>query len=83
MPIFMAAILQNLLLERRFLRQDIRDSSVQFISKCGIQLKTPNRSNELKHYDCSKAYIISSAEASLKHLQTDYLDVLLIHRPVR
>lgn len=64
-----------------FSRTGISRSSVQFISKCGIQLKTPNRSNELKHYDCSKAYIIASAEASLKHLQTDYLDVLLIHRP--
>jgi len=64
-----------------FSKTGISRSSVQFISKCGIQLKTPNRSNELKHYDCSKAYIIASAEASLKHLQTDYLDVLLIHRP--
>jgi predicted oxidoreductase len=42
---------------------------------------TSTRQNELKHYDCSKEYIISSAEASLKHLQTEYLDVLLIHRP--
>ena len=64
-----------------FSKTGISRSSVQFISKCGIQLKTPNRSNELKHYDCSKAYIIASAEASLKHLKTDYLDVLLIHRP--
>ena len=64
-----------------FSKTGISRSSVQFISKCGIQLKTPNRSNELKYYDCSKAYIIASAEASLKHLQTDYLDVLLIHRP--
>ena len=64
-----------------FSKTGISRSSVQFISKCGIQLKTLNRSNELKHYDCSKAYIIASAEASLKHLQTDYLDVLLIHRP--
>ena len=64
-----------------FSKTGISRSSVQFISKCGIQLKTPNRSNELKHYDCSKAYIIASAEASLKHLQTDYLDLLLIHRP--
>lgn len=56
-------------------------SKVQFISKCGIQLVTPNRSNAIKNYDCSKAYIIASAEASLKHLKTEYLDLLLIHRP--
>ena len=64
-----------------FSKTGISRSSVQFITKCGIQLVTPNRPNTIKHYDCSKAYIMSSAEASLKQLQTDYLDVLLIHRP--
>ena len=64
-----------------FSKTTIARSTVQFISKCGIQLKTPNRPNELKHYDCSKDYIIFSAEASLRHLKTEYLDLLLIHRP--
>lgn len=32
-------------------------------------------------YDYSKEHIISSVEGSLKRLQTDYLDVLLLHRP--
>ena len=64
-----------------FSKTAIARSTVQFISKCGIQLMTPNRTNELKHYDCSKDYIISSAEASLKHLNTEYLDLLLLHRP--
>ncbi|MBT7851548.1 MAG: aldo/keto reductase [Flavobacteriaceae bacterium] len=64
-----------------FSKTKISRANVQFISKCGIQLVSPTRQNELKHYDCSKEYIISSAEASLKHLQTEYLDVLLIHRP--
>ena len=64
-----------------FSKTKISRANVQFISKCGIQLVSPTRQNELKHYDCSKEYIISSAEASLKQLQTEYLDVLLIHRP--
>ena len=64
-----------------FSKTAIVRSEVQFISKCGIQLRTPNRPNELKHYDCSKDYIIFSAEASLKHLNTEYLDLLLLHRP--
>lgn len=55
-------------------------NQVQLISKCGIQ-HTQGRSNILKHYDYSKEYIIWSVENSLKHLQTDYLDVLLLHRP--
>ncbi len=32
-------------------------------------------------YDFSKEHIISSVEGLLKRLQTDYLDVLLLHRP--
>ena len=64
-----------------FSRTDISRSAVQFITKCGIQLTGSGRPNIVKHYDCSKAYIISSAEASLKHLKTEYLDALLIHRP--
>ena len=64
-----------------FSKTAIERSKVQFISKCGIQLMGSNRPNELKHYDCSKDYIIFSAEASLKHLNTEYLDLLLLHRP--
>ncbi len=55
--------------------------TIQLISKCGIQHITGNRDNKVKHYDYSKDYIIQSAEGSLKNLQTDYLDILLLHRP--
>jgi len=54
---------------------------IQLISKCGIQHIAQNRNNTIKHYDYSKSYIIWSVENSLKNLQTDYLDVLLLHRP--
>jgi predicted oxidoreductase len=33
------------------------------------------------HYDSSYDHIVASAEGSLRALDTDYLDVLLIHRP--
>lgn len=33
------------------------------------------------HYDSSYQHIVDSAEGSLRALRTDYLDVLLIHRP--
>jgi predicted oxidoreductase len=56
--------------------------NIQLISKCGIQHVSENRpENVVKHYDYSKEYIIWSAENSLKNLQTDYLDVFLLHRP--
>ncbi|MFM7894452.1 MAG: aldo/keto reductase family oxidoreductase, partial [Flavobacterium sp.] len=55
---------------------------IQLITKCGIQYISENRpNNSIKHYEYSRDYIIWSAENSLKNLQTDYLDVFLLHRP--
>lgn len=59
----------------------IAREKMQLISKCGIQMVTENRINTIKHYEYSKDYIIWSVENSLKNLQTDYLDVFLLHRP--
>lgn len=42
-------------------------------SKCGIRPGVA--------YDFSTDYIISAVECSLKRLNTDYLDILLLHRP--
>lgn len=56
-------------------------SSIQLISKCGIQLTSYNRNNTINHYEYSKDYIIWSANNSLKNLGTEYLDLLLVHRP--
>ena len=41
-------------------------------SKCGIRKG---------FYDFSKEYILASVDGILKRLQTDYLDILLLHRP--
>ena len=59
----------------------IAREKLQLISKCGIQHIAENRNNKIKHYDYSTSYIIWSVENSLKNLETDYLDVLLLHRP--
>jgi predicted oxidoreductase len=64
-----------------FAESGIARETVQLISKCGIQLESKNRNNTVKHYSYSKDYIIWSAETSLKNLKTDYLDLLLLHRP--
>ncbi len=64
-----------------FTESGVKREDLQFISKCGIQHTVGNRPNKVKHYDYSKEYIIWSAENSLKFLQTDYLDLLLLHRP--
>jgi len=41
-------------------------------SKCGIRRGS---------FDFSKAHILEAVDGSLQRLQTDYLDVLLLHRP--
>lgn len=56
--------------------------SLQIISKCGIQLVCNTRpQHQIKSYNTSKQHIIQSVEQSLLNFNTDYLDVLLLHRP--
>lgn len=66
---------------KAFKESTIDRNTIQLISKCGIQMQSDNRNNSVKHYDYSASYIIESVEQSLKNLQTDYLDLLLLHRP--
>lgn len=66
---------------KAFKQSKINRSAIQLITKCGIQYHSGKRNNRIKHYDYSKEYIIWSVENSLKNLQTDYLDVFLLHRP--
>jgi predicted oxidoreductase len=57
-------------------------SQIQLISKCGIKLVSKNRTDhKIKHYDTSREHILASVDNSLRALQTDYLDLLLLHRP--
>ena len=66
---------------KAFVESKIDRDKMQLISKCGIQLLSENRNNTIKHYNYDKNHIIWSVENSLKNLKTDYLDVLLLHRP--
>ena len=66
---------------KAFIDSGINREDIQLISKCGIQLINERRGSRIKHYEYAKEYIISSAEASLKNLKTDYLDTFLLHRP--
>jgi predicted oxidoreductase len=50
-------------------------------SKCGIRLPNQPSQGFPKRYDFSGDYIVSSVEGSLQRLGTDYLDLLLLHRP--
>ncbi|MBX2969166.1 MAG: aldo/keto reductase [Cyclobacteriaceae bacterium] len=55
---------------------------IQLVTKCGIKLLSGKRpQHRVKHYDTSREHIVASVEQSLKNLNTDYLDLLLLHRP--
>jgi predicted oxidoreductase len=66
---------------KAFQLSSVKREDVQLISKCGIQYPCENNALRLKHYDYSKQHIRQSVEQSLINLKTDYLDVLLLHRP--
>ncbi len=55
---------------------------IELVSKCGIMPVSRQRpERRVAHYNTGRRHIIDSTEASLKNLRTDYLDLLLIHRP--
>jgi predicted oxidoreductase len=58
---------------KAFKELGIARDSVMLQTKCGI---VPG-----VMFDFSKEHIIASVEGSLKRLQTDYVDALLLHRP--
>lgn len=67
---------------KAFAKAKIARESIQLISKCGIQYLGEARSElTVKHYQYDADYIIWSAERSLRLLQTEYLDLFLLHRP--
>ncbi len=57
-------------------------NKMQIVTKCGIKLISQNfPEHQLHCYDTSKTHILKSVENSLRNLSTDYIDLLLIHRP--
>ncbi|RIW30883.1 aldo/keto reductase family oxidoreductase [Bacillus salacetis] len=63
------------------LKPSLREK-MEIVTKCGIVLPSKYRpEHKTHHYNTSKEHIIKSVEHSLSNLKTDYVDVLLIHRP--
>lgn len=55
---------------------------LEIISKCGIVAPIGRHAGaKVKHYNTGAEHITASVEQSLIDLGTDYLDLLLIHRP--
>ena len=57
-------------------------NKMEIVTKCGVKFSSGKRPKTwVKHYDTSKEHILWTAENSLKMLNTDRIDLLLIHRP--
>lgn len=50
-------------------------------SKCAIRFQDMPNPGDPQRFDFSYDYIVSSTENILRRLNTDYLDILLLHRP--
>jgi predicted oxidoreductase len=64
-----------------FTASGVTREEVVFVSKCGIRYPSEGATHSVKHYDYSAEYIENALEKSLRKLQTDYIDVFLLHRP--
>ena len=64
-----------------FSEMKINREKIQLITKCGICMPSEKKNFPLKYYNYSKEYILNQADESLKNLKTDYIDLLLLHRP--
>ncbi len=58
-------------------RPELREQLI-LQSKCGIRFEDDKGP---KRFDFSKQYILDSVDGILQRLNTDYLDILLLHRP--
>jgi predicted oxidoreductase len=61
-------------------RPGLRDQLI-LQSKCGIRFANDPARGDPGRFDFSHAHIVRAVEGSLRRLQTDRLDVLLLHRP--
>jgi len=60
---------------------DLRDK-IELVTKCDIVAPAGRYSDaRVKYYDTSRTHIMASVEHSLRLMGTDYVDLLLIHRP--
>jgi predicted oxidoreductase len=59
----------------------LRDK-LEIVTKCDIVVSAGRHEGaRVKHYDTTAKHITASIEASLRDMATDYVDLLLIHRP--
>lgn len=55
--------------------------SILMQTKCGIRFAGEPNAEDPARYDFSKEHILRTVENSLRRLRTDWIDILLLHRP--
>ena len=79
--IYSGGICEELFGKALSLKPELRNK-IEIVTKCGITFIHPNMpKNNGHYYDTSYEHIMYTVNKSLKGLQTDYIDLLLIHRP--
>ena len=72
----------EILLGEAFAYAPALSQQFQIVTKCGIQFPAALRPAQTSHiYNTTAQHIIASAENSLRSMQIDAIDLLLIHRP--
>ena len=59
----------------------VKRESILLQSKCGIRFADTPAPGAPARFDFSYAHIMDAVQGSLKRLQTEYLDLVLLHRP--
>ncbi|MFC3418923.1 aldo/keto reductase family oxidoreductase [Salinicoccus hispanicus] len=62
----------------RLLTTELNREDILIQSKCGIR---QGSGKDIQYYDLSKSYIIDAVDGILERLSTEYLDLLMLHRP--
>ncbi|GAA3716089.1 aldo/keto reductase family oxidoreductase [Salinicoccus jeotgali] len=70
--------------ERKFgkaLKSGIKREDILIQSKCAIRNSSSEGDKSGEYYDLSKSHILDSVDGILERLDTEYLDLLMLHRP--
>ena len=79
--IYGGGVCEELFGKALLLKPELRNK-MELVTKCGITFVHPNMpKNDGHYYNTSYEHIMYAVNKSLKGLQTDYIDLLLIHRP--
>lgn len=62
-------------------QQSFKREDIVLFTKCGYEISdSPNPGYRIPHYNSSREHILKSVDTSLKKLNTDYIDIFMLHQ---